>query len=538
MNETMEEVDEETRLRARREMQRKNLKLKREQLKYHKIILESTQRQFFEAQKISFWDGDKDSGEWRSGVIQCSPVCEIIPYGESSTHKITGVIARLRESSPYFVLDECRIKRDECAFVGSKTSYFAVRQLTGFITFQGKEYVRLKWANKKREEWVERSEYIQERPSSERKRQKPEVLTSTKIGELSDNPSERKVNVDIVLSDKQEAYLKDIYQRMPTECEEFIERGDHKGAFDVALREICFARSVDFWTREVVSTYQTVIKNIYLYQGDIDGNLVDYLEIIEYEDNLKLYASVWQVDDDGEMVLTRNGKVAINKEPSSTLLRLLGNSLDSTVFLRIQHGTSRSLADAQELVHRQVLTKMNEDRPYFEARGAWKKVKGDSDYDGPRKLANLSLMWEKMVGKRPGIILECNGRLPIEMVKGVLSCVKAKPVKNSPAETKKRNKCGIESCDSFVHAICKSKKFCFKHANPEHKKRCIKCSKNYAQIGGGFCRGCFGGKQKAKEALKCVVCNLNAAHRIGGKCEGCLDVKCFDTNRKRMRKYK
>ena len=36
MNETMEEVDEETRLRARREMQRNNLKLKREQLKYQK----------------------------------------------------------------------------------------------------------------------------------------------------------------------------------------------------------------------------------------------------------------------------------------------------------------------------------------------------------------------------------------------------------------------------------------------------------------------------------------------------------------------
>jgi hypothetical protein len=54
------------------------------------------------------------------------------------------VIAWLRESSPYFVLDECRIKRDECAFVGSKTSYFAVWQLTGFITFQGKEYVRIK----------------------------------------------------------------------------------------------------------------------------------------------------------------------------------------------------------------------------------------------------------------------------------------------------------------------------------------------------------------------------------------------------------
>ena len=125
--------------------------------------------------------------------------------------------------------------------------------------------------------------------------------------------------------------------------------------------------------------------------------------------------------------------------------------------------------------------------------------------------------------------MECNGRLPHEMVKGVVSCVKAKPVKNFPVETKKCKKCGIESCNSFVHAICKSKKFCFKHANPENKKRCI-------QIGGGFCRGCFGGKQKAKKALKCVVCNLNAAHRIGGKCEGFLDVKCFDTDRKRMRK--
>jgi len=66
------------------------------------------------------------------------------------------VIVKLRESSPYFVLEECRIKRDECAFVGSKTSYFAVQQLMGFITFQGKGYVRLKWANEKQEKWVKK----------------------------------------------------------------------------------------------------------------------------------------------------------------------------------------------------------------------------------------------------------------------------------------------------------------------------------------------------------------------------------------------
>ena len=49
------------------------------------------------------------------------------------------------------------------------------------------------------------------------------------------------------------------------------------------------------------------------------------------------------------MVLTKNGKVINSKEPSLMLFRLLGNSLDPTIFLWIQHGTSRSLVDAQKL---------------------------------------------------------------------------------------------------------------------------------------------------------------------------------------------
>ena len=91
------------------------------------------------------------------------------------------------------MLEESHIKRDECAFVGKKDSYITVQQLTGCVTFGGKEYVRLKWSNKKHEEWVEKSAYVQERPSSERKRQKPEVLTSSKFGELSNTPSEKKM---------------------------------------------------------------------------------------------------------------------------------------------------------------------------------------------------------------------------------------------------------------------------------------------------------------------------------------------------------
>ncbi len=39
--------------------------------------------------------------------------------------------------------------------------------------------------------------------------------------------------------------------------------------------------------------------------------------------------------------------------------------------------------------------------------------------------------------------LECNGKLPHEMVNGVVTCVKAKPVKNYPVKTKKCKKCGI-----------------------------------------------------------------------------------------------
>ena len=75
---------------------------------------------------------------------------------------------------------------------------------------------------------------------------------------------------------------------------------------------------------------------------------------------------------------------------------------------------------------------MIEDRPYLEKRGAWKKVKGDFDYDGPQKLANLSCMWEKMVGKSQGIILEWNDRLLQEIVKGCGDMCESKTCQKLP----------------------------------------------------------------------------------------------------------
>ena len=106
-------------------------------------------------------------------------------------------------------------------------------------------------------------------------------------------------------------------------------------------------------------------------------------------------------------------------------MQLLGNQLNRTIFLWLQH--LRNLTDVEKLIHQQFLTKMNGDRPYFEARYTRKKVKGDFDYDGPQNLTNLSLMWGKMAGYRQGIFLECNGRTPREMVKGAVTCVKTKP---------------------------------------------------------------------------------------------------------------
>ena len=64
MNSTMDGEDKESRLSRRKERQRIQLRLKHEQEIYLSIILKMTQEQFFEAQKTSFWDGDKDTGEW------------------------------------------------------------------------------------------------------------------------------------------------------------------------------------------------------------------------------------------------------------------------------------------------------------------------------------------------------------------------------------------------------------------------------------------------------------------------------------------
>ena len=85
------------------------------------------------------------------------------------------------------------------------------------------------------------------------------------------------------------------------------------------------------------------------------------------------YASVWEVNNNGEIVYTKDGKEVLNKEPSAMLLRIMGNQLNEAIFMMVQMRT----AEANKLACARVFAKMNEDRSFHESRGSWKKVKGD-----------------------------------------------------------------------------------------------------------------------------------------------------------------
>ena len=151
--------------------------------------------------------------------------------------------------------------------------------------------------------WVERSEYIQEWPSSERKCQTPKVLTPTNIGELSANQSERKGNVHIVLPDKQEAYLKDIYNRMLKEAEHCTSISQwciRFGALGNLFCTIC-----GFLDKRICQ---------YLPNGDKQHLPLSrrywwatnwFLENHRIWGQFEASVSVWEVDNDDKMVLTK-----------------------------------------------------------------------------------------------------------------------------------------------------------------------------------------------------------------------------------------
>ena len=132
----------------------------------------------------------------------------------------------------------------------------------------------------------------------------------------------------------------EIYPKMRNEAGKLVEEGLHHDAFNAVHCKICFERSVDYWTRDLINAYNNVIRNIYILEGYIDGHLVDFFfEGIESKD-LKVYASVWEVNNNGKIVYTKDGKEVLNTEPSAMLLRIMGNQLNKEIFIMEEMGTS------------------------------------------------------------------------------------------------------------------------------------------------------------------------------------------------------
>ena len=120
-----------------------------------------------------------------------------------------------------------------------------------------------------------------------------------------------------MLSDKQHALLMEIYPRMMNEAGKIVEKGLHREAFNTVNHEICFEQSVDYWTRELINVYNNDIRNISISEEVIDGHLVDYLEGIESKD-LKVYASIWEVNNNGKIVYTNDVMIPYLWYPHST----------------------------------------------------------------------------------------------------------------------------------------------------------------------------------------------------------------------------
>ena len=72
--------EEYLRRQWRLKMKRMNANHVREKEHHKHTILKTTWNQFFEQMKITFWDGDKDNGEWQKDFTHCSPVDEIAEY--------------------------------------------------------------------------------------------------------------------------------------------------------------------------------------------------------------------------------------------------------------------------------------------------------------------------------------------------------------------------------------------------------------------------------------------------------------------------
>lgn len=90
--------------------------------------------------------------------------------------------------------------------------------------------------------------------------------------------------------------------------------------------------------------------------------------------------------------------------------------------------------------------------------------------------------------------------------------------KKPPQQPTAKPKCQVDGCSSYGHTITKHK-FCFKHAPPESKKKCLECKSRLAVRHGQRCKKCTP-SDKGKEM--CPGCNVRLPREVGGYCSTCI----------------
>jgi hypothetical protein len=91
-----------------------------------------------------------------------------------------------------------------------------------------------------------------------------------------------------------------------------------------------------------------------------------------------------------------------------------------------------------------------------------------------------------MTGSTTGTILECKGHEPNALVKGALISRKANTIKKVCVKKWERTKCCIKSCSSYVHAVCKDKKFCYNMPNQSTRRNVLIVIKTLPKLVAGY----------------------------------------------------
>ena len=143
----------------------------------------------------------------------------------------------------------------------------------------------------------------------------------------------------------------------------------------------------------------------------------------------------------------------------------------------------------------------------------------------------VSMMWEKLTGRRNGVIKEFpQDETPLDSIIGVVvdsrrNRLLLKKQGNKEVKSSAQKLCQREGCYTKVHQI--SQVYCYKHS--DRKYLCISCKVKSVRRN-NLCKSC---DDKAEQQVQnyCVQCNFRKVRNRKSRCEICsMEDKCSQCN--------